>query len=110
MSKCAARRVSFNPTDLEKHKQTVVPCHHQRVKLDLVKSGLTDHETGLKIMSTVATFRDVFALNDAELGQTHLVEHQIDTADAGPIKFSPYRLASGKMAVVKQEVDDILSI
>ena len=73
---------------------------------DLVKS---DHETGLKILSTVATFRDVFALNDAELGQTHLVEHAIDTGDAGQIKLSPYRLAPGNMAVVKQEVDDMLS-
>ena len=74
-----------------------------------VKSDSTDNETGIKIMSTVATFWDVFALNDAELGQTRLVEHEIDTVDAGPIKLSPYRLAPGKMAVVKQELDDMLS-
>ena len=57
---------------------------------NLVKSDSTDHETGLKTLSTVACFRDVFALNDAELGQTHLVEHDIDTGDAGPIKLAPY--------------------
>ena len=34
----------------------------------LLKLYSTDHETGLKIMSTVATFWDVFALIDAELG------------------------------------------
>ena len=76
---------------------------------DLVKSDSTDHETGLKIMSTVATFRDVFALNDGELCQTRLMEHEIDTGDAGPIKLSLYRLAPGKISVVKQEVDDMLS-
>ena len=36
-------------------------------------------------MRTVATFRDLFALNDAELVQTHLLEHEIDTGDADPI-------------------------
>ena len=50
-----------------------------------------------------------FCLNDAELGQTRLVEHEIDTVDAGPIKLSPYRLAPGKTTVVKQELDDMLS-
>ena len=75
----------------------------------MVKSDTTDHETRLKIMSTIATFWDVFALNDAKLGQTHLLQHEIDTGDTAPIKLSPYRLAPGKMAVVKQEVDDMLS-
>ena len=56
---------------------------------NLVKSDSSDHGTGLKTLNTVACFRDVFALNDAELGQTQLVEHDIDTGDAGPIKLAP---------------------
>ena len=31
-SRCAARRVSFNPTDLEKQKETIVQCQHQRTR------------------------------------------------------------------------------
>ena len=37
-------------------------------------------------------FRDVFAMNDNELGQTHLVQHEIDTGDTLPIKLAPHRL------------------
>ena len=33
-------------------------------------------------------FRDVFAMNDNELGQTHLVQHEIDTGDTLPIKLA----------------------
>ena len=61
---------------------------------NLVKSISTDHNTGLNIKSTVAIFRVLFALNDAKLGQTHFVEHEIDTGDAGPITLAPYRLST----------------
>ena len=37
-------------------------------------------------------FRDVFAMNDNELGQLHLVQHEIDTGDTLPIKLAPHRL------------------
>ena len=45
-------------------------------------------------------FRDVFAINDDELGQTHLVQHEIDTGDTLPIKLAPHRLAPEKITVV----------
>ena len=38
-------------------------------------------------------FRDVFAMNDNELGQTHLVQHEIITGDTLPIKLATHRLA-----------------
>ena len=54
-------------------------------------------------------FRDVFAMKDNELGQTHLVQHETDTGDALPIKFAPNRLAPGKITVVKKEIDNMLA-
>ena len=54
-------------------------------------------------------FRDVFAMNDNELGQTHLVQHEIDTGDTLPIKLAPHRLAPGKITVVKKEIEDMLA-
>ena len=53
-------------------------------------------------------FRDMFAMN-CELGQTHLVQHEIDTGDTLPIKLAPHRLAPGKITVVKKEIDDMLA-
>ena len=54
-------------------------------------------------------FRDVFAMNDSELGQTHLIQHEIDTSDTLPIKLAPHRLAPGKITVVKKEIEDMLA-
>ena len=54
-------------------------------------------------------FRDVLAMNDNELAQTHLVQHAIDTGDTLPIKLAPHRLAPGKITVVKKEIEDMLA-
>ena len=54
-------------------------------------------------------FRDVFALNDNELRQKPLVQHEIDAGDTLPIKLAPHRLAPGKITVVKKEIEDMLS-
>ena len=46
-------------------------------------------------------------MNDNELGQTHLVQHEIDTGDTLPIKLAPHRLAPEKITVFKKEFEDI---
>ena len=53
--------------------------------------------------------RDVFAMNDNKLRQTHLVQHEIDTGNTLPIKLAPHRLAPGKTTVVKKEIEDMLA-
>ena len=74
----------------------------------LVKTE-ANSKNGLRILAAVTAFRDVFALHDSKLGRTHLVEHDIDTGESGPIKLAPYRLAPGKMSVVKSEIEDMLT-
>ena len=54
-------------------------------------------------------FRDVFAINDNEFGQTHLVQHEKDRGDTLTIKLAPHRLAPGKITVVKREIEDMLA-
>ena len=49
-------------------------------------------------------------MNDKELGQTHLVQHEIDTGDTLPLKISPHRLAPGKITLVKKEIEDMLAL
>ena len=48
-------------------------------------------------------------MNDNELGQTHLVQHEIDTGDMLPIKLAPHRLAPGKITVVKKAIEELLA-
>ena len=57
---------------------------------------------------------DVFAENISEEGQTieltqtHIVEHEIKTNDAEPIKQRPYRIAPSENQFVKNELDAML--
>ena len=46
----------------------------------------------LKVKDVLYEFRDVFALNDTELGHTSIVQHSIDTGDHAPIKQIPCRM------------------
>ena len=48
-------------------------------------------------------------MNDNELGQKHLDQHEIDIGDTLPIKLAPHRLAPGKITVVKKEIEDMLA-
>ena len=58
---------------------------------------------------------NVFAKNISEEGQTieltqtHIVEHEIKTNDAEPIKQRPYRIAPSESQFVKSEIDAMLS-
>ena len=56
--------------------------------LELAAPEVTGTERD-RLTRLISTYRDVFALTDAELGQTKLVTHRIDTGDSGPIKIPP---------------------
>ena len=48
-------------------------------------------EENAQLKDLIVEFHDVFALSDAELGCTDLVEHQIITGNHAPIRQQPYR-------------------
>ena len=50
---------------------------HQLLSLPIIKLSPEEND---QLKELVVEFHDVFALSDAELGRTDLVEHQIDTA------------------------------
>ena len=45
-----------------------------------------------ELWGVLSEFKDIFALTESEVGLTHLVQHEIDTRDARPIKTRPRRL------------------
>ena len=60
-----------------------------------------DHQQQEQLWRLLAEFKDSFALNESDVGQTHLVQHEIDTGDARPIRMRPRRLP-----LVRQEAVD----
>nr|WPV71156.1 MAG: replicase [Ips erranti-like virus 3] len=52
-------------------------------------------------------YKDVFALNETDLGRTHLVRHKIETGDYLPIKQRPRRLPLAKQAEVENLIQDM---
>ena len=52
-------------------------------------------------------FRDSFALSEEEVGETHLVQHEIDTGDARPIKMHPRRVPLARQGAADKAVLEI---
>ncbi|KAI4904404.1 hypothetical protein NFI96_007328 [Prochilodus magdalenae] len=53
-------------------------------------------------------FKDIFALTEEEVGLTHLVQHEIDTGDARPIKSRPRRLPLAHQAAADSAIEEML--
>ncbi|KAI3360686.1 hypothetical protein L3Q82_002556 [Scortum barcoo] len=53
-------------------------------------------------------FKDIFALTEEEVGLTHLVQHEIDTGDAQPIKTCPRCLPLAHQAAADSAIDEML--
>ncbi|KAI3360380.1 hypothetical protein L3Q82_002248 [Scortum barcoo] len=53
-------------------------------------------------------FKDIFALTEEEVGLTHLVQHEIDTGGARPIKTRPRRLPLAHQAAADSAIDEML--
>ena len=53
---------------------------------------------------------DSFAVNDSELGETNLVEHDIDTGNAKPVRTFPRRLPYALRKELEEELDKLLAI
>ena len=61
-----------------------------------------------RLQKLIRSHRDVFALTDAELGQTSLVTHRVDTGDTGPIKIPSHRASPAKMPIIREEAQSML--
>ena len=92
----AAPVVSIAPTP-ERNKQLF-----SILKLPL--SELKPEEAD-ELVSLVEEFSDIFALTDAELGHTDILQHMIDTCDSHPIRQQPYRTPVVRRGMMKEMVE-----
>ena len=54
-----------------------------------------------QLYDLLESYSDVFAKSSLDLGRTSLIQHEIDTGDARPIKQAPYRVSQAQ----RQEID-----
>jgi hypothetical protein len=77
--------------------------------------GVLDESQSQTVDQLFTEYPDVFAENISEegqtidLGQTHVVEHTINTKDASPIKQRAYRIAPSNHDFIQREIQTMLN-
>ncbi|RVE62229.1 hypothetical protein OJAV_G00155100 [Oryzias javanicus] len=61
-----------------------------------------------ELWKVLLEYRDIFALSEDEVGLTHLVQHEIDTGDARPIKTRPRRLPLAHQVAADSAIEEML--
>ena len=57
----------------------------------------------------VDEFRDCFSQGAGHVGRTHLVEHEIRTGGAAPIRHRPYRVSPSERRLIASQVNNMLA-
>ena len=94
-------------TTIEMPHTEKLPDHLQTI-LANTSSKLTETERQ-KLSETLLKYEDTFMKPDGELGQTDIVEHEIDTGDHKPIKIPPRRVPLFKRQQVDEELEKMLA-
>ena len=61
-----------------------------------------------KLAELLTNFSDIFASSSLDLGHTQLVQHEIDTGDARPIKQRPYRVSNSHRVEIDRHISNML--
>lgn len=67
-----------------------------------------DAEQQEELWQVLMEFQNIFALTEEEVGLTHLVQHDIDTGDARPIKTRPRHLPLAHQAATDNVISEML--
>ena len=94
-------RVGRRPRRLERD----VP-EHVKVLLEGISSELSLQQRE-ELAAAITDYADVFSSGKDDMGCTDLVQHQIDTGEARPIRQPPRRLPIAKQSVEKNEVENM---
>ena len=73
----------------------------------LPSPALSVHENA-QLNDLLTSYEDIFAKSSLDLGRTSIIEHEIDTGDARPIKQSPYRVSQQQRAEIDKHISDML--
>ena len=99
--------VDSNEFDENKIEETKLSEHLQYL-LDKV-SPKVNSEQKLKIKYLLIEYQDIFIGPDGNLGHTDLVQHEIDTGNAKPVKQPPRRVPIAQREIIEKELDKMLT-
>ncbi|EYC34955.1 hypothetical protein Y032_1232g3776, partial [Ancylostoma ceylanicum] len=83
------------------------PPERTATLLQLLRENKNDHENEASWQSLVESNNDVFAVTDQELTQTTLIEHDIDTGSAEPIRQKARPIPLGTRTALRQILLDL---
>ena len=84
--------------------------HHEEDSKTLFASisPTLDASTRQRLEELLLKCKNTFALNDSQLGRTSILQHEINTGDAAPIRIPPRRIPSALLPEVNSMIDDML--
>ena len=85
----------------------LVPEHLTRLYSDTA-DALSDSEKA-KVRSLLNHFSDVFSKDELDIGRTHLVEHEVDTGVAAPVRLPPRPVPLAYAEAEKNAIDEMLN-
>ena len=77
------------------------------IKFDIDESSISKEEAE-ELRAFLNDNLDIFSKNDADLGDTDLVTHDIDVGEAEPVKSPPHRLNPDTRAALEDHVNSML--
>ena len=100
----ALEPASCNRLATKKPRQTK-PLQSEEFDLDTMNLSSPQRK---ELASLLDQFTDIFSSGPADLGQTGIMQHCIDTGDHPPIKQAPRRVPMHQQGTVCQHVEDVL--
>lgn len=61
-----------------------------------------------QIEKLIKEYDDIFAKNNAEMGRTNMVKHEINVQGAQPIKCKPYRVSQKEREIIDNQLEEML--
>lgn len=114
-------KIKFGVCESYYEKEIVSVCHSElsttaddQMLPDYLKDLLERSSNNLTAESSanlarlLCKYQSVFAKSSDDLGKTNLVQHQINTGNAAPIRQPPRRLPFGKRQIEKDEINKML--
>ncbi len=86
---------------------TSLPEHLREMYDRAIQAGELGHEVARKLEQLLIDHASVFATSEADLGRTNLVQHDIDTGDAIPIRQPPRRIPLAQQGEYDQEIESM---
>ena len=86
------------------------PQHHSLLsELESIKNVDLSEAQNAALSQLLLSYKDIFASSSLDLGHTSIIEHEIYTGDARPIKSSPYRVSQLQREEIETQISNMLS-